>query len=357
MSDEQIQQSVATPAVDVVGASRATAIAVGSATAVGKATAATVDGVAVDGVAVDKVTIDKALVVDKALVARRFARARLTYDGEAHVQRQVGERMLRLLTDVLLEQGVAPSGLATRFRHIVELGCGPGTLSRRLCQTFHPDTVVLNDLCPEMEESLHDLITPPAVAPQSGEAKTLALPESSGETSCRPPRVRFVPGDAETLALPEGTDLVVSCSTLQWFAAPEAFLRRCQQALAPGGWLAVSTFGPDNLREIRTLTGDGLAYSDLDALRAQLAAAGFARVHGEEERLTLWFDSPAAVLRHLKLTGATAGSGRRPWTRGQLAAFCRDYATRYGQGGGKGSVSLTFHPIYLLAQKPPADRA
>lgn len=47
--------------------------------------------------------------IDKELVAKRFSYSRSTYDREASVQRQVAEKMMRLLTDALLSAGIPPS--------------------------------------------------------------------------------------------------------------------------------------------------------------------------------------------------------------------------------------------------------
>ena len=44
--------------------------------------------------------------IDKELVAKRFSYSRSTYDREASVQRQVAEKMMRLLTDALLSAGI-----------------------------------------------------------------------------------------------------------------------------------------------------------------------------------------------------------------------------------------------------------
>ena len=90
--------------------------------------------------------------IDKELVAKRFSYSRSTYDREASVQRQVAEKMMRLLTDALLSAGIPRPQLPTHFRHIVELGCGTGSYSRMLLNTLQPETLLLNDLCRDMEE-------------------------------------------------------------------------------------------------------------------------------------------------------------------------------------------------------------
>lgn len=259
--------------------------------------------------------------IDKILVARRFASARSTYDREASVQRQVAEKMMRLLTDTLLATGISRSELSAHFRHVVEFGCGTGSYSRILLHTLQPETLLLNDLCREMEECVKEL--------------------------CDDEAVRFVSGDAEVMDFPQGTDLIASCSTLQWFNAPEAFFVRCRQALDEAGILAFSTFGAENMREIRRITGHGLEYLPLEQLQT-LLTPGFDILHAEEEIVSLPFTTPQEVLRHLKQTGVT-GTEKKIWTRGRLQAFCEAYTALFGDGAG--NVSLTYHPIYIIARK------
>ena len=261
--------------------------------------------------------------IDKELVAKRFSYSRSTYDREASVQRQVAEKMMRLLTDALLSAGIPRPQLPTHFRHIVELGCGTGSYSRMLLNTLQPETLLLNDLCRDMEECVRELCT------------------------TRTPRVSFLPGDAEALDFPREPDLITSCSTLQWFNDPGAFLTRCHQALVADGLLAFSTFGTTNMHEIRQLTGHGLDYLSVEELQA-LLSPHFDILHAEEEVVTLPFPTPQAVLKHLKQTGVT-GTEKRIWTRSRLQSFCKEYTTRFSDAAG--NVNLTYHPIYIIARK------
>lgn len=320
--------------------------------------------------------------IDKALVARRFAHARDTYGSEARVQQQVAEKMLRLLTAHACISAAAPDGNGDRqqprnaalsFRHIAEFGCGTGCYSRLLLRTLQPETLLLNDLCPEMEECIHDLLTGGGRlprTPQAGNASGVLYDadvelygaETPSENAKVPSEnakaplygsspattaVSFLPCDAETLDFPQGTDLITSCSTLQWFADTERFFARCHHFLSDGGILAFSTFGKKNMREIHTLTGHGLEYLSLDNLKVLLSPR-FEILYAEEEIVSLSFGTPLEVLRHLKQTGVT-GTEKRVWTRGRLQSFCDEYIRMCGNDDR--SVSLTYHPIYVIARK------
>lgn len=262
--------------------------------------------------------------MDKRLIAERFAKARNTYTREARVQQQVAEKMMRLLKYEIPSENHSSQEPSAHFRHVVEFGCGTGSYSRILLQTLRPESLLLNDLCEEMKECVEELCTSPSVC--------------------------FEPGDAETVDFPEETDLITSCSTLQWFNDPEAFFHRCHDSLSADGILAFSTFGAANMHQIRQLTGHGLSYLPVEELEALLSPS-FDVLYAEEEIVPLFFPTPQQVLKHLKETGVT-GTEKKVWTRGRLQSFCNEYIRLFGNEDG--NVTLTYHPIYIIAKKKQA---
>lgn len=252
--------------------------------------------------------------MNKQLIAERFSKAIHTYSQEACVQRQIADKMTRLLTEHL----TAPCP------KVIEFGCGTGVYSRLLLKALQPDELLLNDLCPEMEQCCSDLL--------------------------KEKQISFLPGDAETVSFPGQRSLITSCSALQWFESPRRFFERCHSLLQQQGYFAFSTFGEENMKEIRQLTGSGLSYPSREELLSALSAH-FQVVYSEEEHIPLSFDTPLQVLYHLKQTGVTGvtSSACRPLrTRRDLHCFCERYAREFSQGS---SVSLTYHPIYIVAQK------
>lgn len=249
--------------------------------------------------------------MNKSLIARRFTKAIATYPHESSVQQRIAHKMIDLLDCHL------PS---PRPQRVVEFGCGTGNYSRLLLDTLHPERLLLNDLCAEMQHPCRSLLNE---------------------------RVSFVAGDAETVDFPIHTELITSCSTLQWFEAPGEFFRRCHQVLSERGYFAFSTFGTENMQEIRQLTGNGLPYLSCEALES-LLTPHYQLIHTEEELIPLSFDAPMEVLRHLQSTGVT-GISTASWTRASLAHFCTQYNERFACPNG--TVSLTYHPIYIIAKK------
>ncbi|MEO3297921.1 malonyl-[acyl-carrier protein] O-methyltransferase BioC, partial [Parabacteroides distasonis] len=104
---------------------------------------------------------------------------------------------------------------------------------------------------------------------------------------------------------------------------------------------------PDNLHEIKELTGEGLTYPTAGQLREWLSTY-FRIVHEEEGNIALTFRHPLEVLRHLKYTGVTANASC-VWTRGKQERFCRDYQERFPSADG--GVTLTYRPLYILVVK------
>ena len=232
---------------------------------------------------------------------------------------------------------------------VIEFGCGTGIYSRMLFQTLRPEMLLLNDLCPEMKYCCEDLL--------------------------KKEQVSFLPGDAETAPFPAESTLITSCSALQWFESPENFFERCNTLLNNQGYFAFSTFGKENMKEIRELTGNGLPYRSREELEVALSPH-FDILYSEEELIPLSFEDPIKVLYHLKQTGVNGLSTQssptgkqendlcssdnnsknnfknnlpqQQWTRRDLQLFCERYMQEFTQGA---SVSLTYHPIYIIAKK------
>ena len=248
-------------------------------------------------------------MTDKELIRKRFSGAGAAYGDAAVVQRDIAAALSSMID-------MHVPGL---FRdRILEVGCGTGFLTRRLAADTAVKELFINDICSEFSSFFEDL-----------------------------PSVKFIPGDAELIDFPSGIGLIASSSVIQWFDSQESFFHKCRKCLRSGGYLAFSTFGGNNLYEIRELTGKGLAYPSLQELETWLSRAGFHILRMDEEEVTLTFPTPIDILRHLRMTGVTGTSGHT-WSRGRLTTFTESYFERFRTDGG---VSLTYHPVYVVTQK------
>lgn len=252
-------------------------------------------------------------VTEKARIRQCFAKALSSYNEHAVAQRHIHGYLEKLLRD---------AG-RTVYGRLLEIGCGTGGFTRRLVSTCggHGAEWVLNDLCTACREPVSECM--------------------EGE------KWSYLCGDAEQVTFTGKYDLIASASVIQWFARPEACIRKWVSLLNPGGYLLLNTFGKKNLKEIKSLTGNGLEYPAVQEVAGWVDLPEMKILHLQEETLTLLFPSPADVLKHLKYTGVTA-TGSGSWTKGQLQHFCTAYASRYSV---QQEVALTYQPIYLLAVK------
>jgi malonyl-CoA O-methyltransferase len=139
---------------------------------------------------------------------------------------------------------------------------------------------------------------------------------------------------------------------------PEALMQSWRRALVVDGFLMFSTLGPDTLRGLRALYRDagwGAAhapFTDMHDLGDMLVAAGFADPVMDQERLTLTWATPEALLGELRTLGGNADPARlaglrTPRWRARLHAALRERA------GADGRIALEFELVYGHAFNPP----
>jgi malonyl-CoA O-methyltransferase len=239
------------------------------------------------------------LKIDKELILNRFETSFEGYNNHADVQRRICARL-----DELLPKGETYKGM--------ELGAGTGFLTTHLVRRWPRAEWFVNDLSPAAERFLAPIFN-------GGERNE---PHSAANR-------HFLWGDAEAIPYPAELDLIASASTVQWFEDMPKFIAKAAAALAPEGILALSSFGPENFREMKPA---GLDYLSLDELTALIQHAGLKIIHAEEWSETLRFQNPHAVLRYIKTLGLNALS-TKSYTKGFDVA------------------QLTYHPLIIIAKK------
>lgn len=248
---------------------------------------------------------------DKDLLRERFEASFARYDDVAHTQKEI-------CSSLAAELAAIP---ADSVSHIFEFGAGTGFLTRHMAEKFPHAEWVLNDLTPVAEQFL------------------LRYVDAS--------RISWLWGDAEKVEFPGDVDLIASSCTVQWFTDMPAFAARAARATNPGGWLALTTFGVDNFREIRATTGEGLDYLTTERLEEILAGAGYEVVCLRDYHVQLLFEDPSSVLKHIKATGVNSVK-KASWGHDRFMRFDADYRRMFSAEGG--GVTLTFHPVILLAR-------
>lgn len=249
-------------------------------------------------------------MVDKSLIERRFSKAIDTYSQSATVQHRVAKKLSQLFIDC---RGDKP------INSVLELGCGVGTLTQFIVSAINPTKYYANDLCSNL----------------------------NGVICGISPNIEFLDGDAESIMLPQSVDAVVSSSAVQWFHNLPKFSNKAANILNSNGLIAISTFGIDNLKEIRECGGETLKYYTFNQLK-EIVSCNFDIIHMEEEHIVELFPTPLSVLKHLKATGVTASNSLR-WRRSDHLRFQELYSERFTTDTNM--VKLTFNPIYIIAKK------
>lgn len=251
------------------------------------------------------------ILIDKAEVEYRFKKSIESYDENAHAQKAIVQRLMTLLDAYCpLKSG-----------RILEVGCGTGLLTARLKDKYKDCDLFINDLVEDM-------------CSKAASRCQLSL------------RDCFV-GDMEQVNFEGNYDLIVSASTFQWLEHPAETFTRLAGYLCKGGQMVFSTFGEDNYKELKMITGHGLVYHSLIGT-IELLSDCFEIVHTEENHYVMEFDDPVKVLKHVKNTGVNAINRQQSWTRGKLARFAREYTERFRV---KGHYPLTYHPRYFICRK------
>jgi malonyl-CoA O-methyltransferase len=264
--------------------------------------------------------------LDPRQVRRAFGRAARSYEQHDVLQREVQKQLLERL-DFYLEQP----------QRVLDLGAGTGRGSALLKQRYPKADVIALDLA----------------APMLREAKKHA--------SWRRPLLR-VCGNANQLPLADHSiDVLHSNLCIQWCDDAAALFAECVRVLKPGGFLAMSTFGPDTLRELRAAWADSDQqphvgrFLDMHDLGDAMIAGGLRDPVLDVDRYTLTYADPAGLLRDLKGLGATNADATRQ--RGLTGkTHYRRMLDAYEKLRVDGRIPATWEVVTIHAWGPPAGQ-
>jgi malonyl-CoA O-methyltransferase len=170
---------------------------------------------------------------------------------------------------------------------------------------------------------------------------------------------RQYPICADVEALPLATDsfnMVWSNLALQWCNDLPATFDELHRILKAEGLLIFSTFGPDTLKELRSVFQgvDGYnhvnRFADMHDLGDMLTRSGFAQPVMEMEILTLTYADVKSVMHDLRGIGAhNATAGRAQGMMGKAA--WQQILQRYEHYRRDGKLPATFEIVYGHAWK------
>jgi malonyl-CoA O-methyltransferase len=162
----------------------------------------------------------------------------------------------------------------------------------------------------------------------------------------------------ETDEVPGEAHLVWANMMLHAVADPPALMARWHQLLTVDGFVMFSCLGPDSLRELKALYREcgwpapAAEFVDMHDLGDMLVHAGFADPVMDQERLTLTWPTPEALLAELRQLGGNFSPDRHaglrtPRWRARLAEALESLR------GPDGRLQLSFEVSYGHAFKAP----
>lgn len=255
-----------------------------------------------------------------ARIVESFARSAADYDAHAHVQLQCAERLAGYMQ--------------ANSRHLIEgplleIGCGTGIFSRRLCDIFTDRQLILTDACAEMIAHCR---------------ARLAAVESG--------RLQFKRAAIGEIAPREQYALIVSAFVLQWLEDFEGGLSALTAALKPGGRLFFSLPETSSFAEWKAIcrhaavpyTGNPLP--SCEAVR-QFAAANQLHTSMCQETFTAHYRSFEEFLNNLKLVGASTTLCSQPLTISEMRRLLSTARRLYPN-----SFTATYRVLFGYLEKP-----
>ena len=264
------------------------------------------------------------LLFDRALHARRLARAAPGYSAAAFLKVRAAEDAAERLASIL-----------RRFALAVDLSARDGAFARALAG---------GDAAGKVERLIEADLAPAMLGPR------------------RPALVL----DEEALPFADASlDLVVSLLSLHWTNDLVGTLIQIRRALRPDGLFLGAFLGGTTLTELRQSlliaedeVGGGVGprvspFADGYDGAGLLQRAGFALPVSDVDRITVRYDHPLRLMADLRVMGETSvllDRPRRPLTRALIARTAAIYADRFGLPDGR--IPATFEIITLIGWAP-----
>ena len=243
-------------------------------------------------------------MIDKSLVKKRFKKSLKTYDENAIVQKKMAKELISLLPK-------------KEYNKIFEIGCATGILTKEIEDKLIFSELYLNDIVEESKKYVQEIYK----------------------------ECNFIAGDIENIDLNKKYNLIISNACLQWCSNIEDTLSKLINALDDGGILAISIFGEDNLKEIKSIFNIGNEISSISSMENFLNTQKI--IIKKENKIKINFETPMEVLKHLKYTGTNAIKEIK-LTKTKLKDFEQKYKENYTQNN---KVYLTYNPIYIICTK------
>ncbi|MCY7007973.1 malonyl-ACP O-methyltransferase BioC [Fusobacterium simiae] len=184
------------------------------------------------------------------------------YEKYSLAQKQVAKNLLAYMKEANI--------LDTEINSIFEIGCGTGIFTKEYRNIFPNSELILNDIF-DVREFIKDI--------------NYNI---------------FIQENIEELDIPK-SDLVLSSSVFQWIKDIDSLIRNIAEHTDN---LCFSTYVFGNLIEIKNHFSISLDYLKIEEFE-EILKKYFPSVKSYNETIKLNFESPMALLKHLKYTGVT----------------------------------------------------
>jgi malonyl-CoA O-methyltransferase len=238
------------------------------------------------------------------LIEKRFKKAIKTYNKNAVVQNIMAENLIQNILE----------NCGEKFPKILEIGCGTGLFTEKIAKNLEFKEFYANDIVEEHKNVVDKII----------------------------PNSLFICEDIEKADIDTEFDLIVSNATFQWIKNLEILQTKLKNISKKGSIIAFSTFGVENFKEIKEITGMGLKYKTSCEIKEIFK--NFKLIYEKEEIIQLDFSSPVNVLKHISKTGTNAVCAKN-WTKNDLNTFCQKYSQLCKKDE---NIKLTYNPLYFI---------
>lgn len=285
------------------------------------------------------------MAIDKNIVKKSFSRAAQSYDSNSGLQRSVAEDLVKFLGSVAGLRKPAYAGLISESlpreihayeTHILDIGCGTGSLARGIKSLFPSAGLCASDIA-------------------------LPMLVKASENLYGTGAVELVQADCEALPFKGSAfDIVASSLAYQWAADSFSAFKEANRVLKKNGLLVFSTLGPGTLKELRECLSmaksaytSPMTFKGPDEIALELKKAGFNMEAIESRNTVRTYENMRSLIRTLKNIGASPplNHGEKGLSAGSaLRTAERIYKERYSSVNGK-DVLATYEVIFAAAQK------
>jgi malonyl-CoA O-methyltransferase len=266
-------------------------------------------------------------MIDKEYKRKVFDRHAKTYDEYSSLQNKISDNLFKKLDLIEVRKDL-----------ILDLGCGTGRNGRILKEKYQNIRLINYDFSINMLK----------------EAKKKQYKMLGNKSE-------FVCGDIEELSFTENTfDVIWSTSSLQWCNNLSDIFKKAKSILKPGGLFIFSTFGPNTLFELRSITKKISNYQktnnflDVLSIKDKLIKEGFSNPVIDLEEFCLTYNNINKLLLDLKKIGATSGFKRKKnGLSGKI--FLKLISDGYKEYSYDGIYPATYEAIYCYAWNIPSE--